>query len=357
MLSGNVLFVHSLSPLSNSSPFAKSTYSAVSDSRNRRFLLWPHWRSLEARVFHSENTSLDRSKSIVVKISSGQNDIVRGRLSLRAASAGLRLHTSQAEVGNGKITITDNAKAGSISFGGVHSNQTAAINVPYSLESDLKEIAVRAEVTYTTERGEFVYTCASKTSTLLPITINVRDTFKKNALFSTFTVGTANSVPIKILKYTVDGNEDYRVTSQKIDGRGHDVFARQPLSLVSRIHRMSKGNRDWHANEAIQTKLLLHVEYRCLDQDILTQAETVYSKALAATPWHKVSRLLIPAFLSTLQSRFSTQQLETAGLLGEVEIGTFEEYNWRSSLLAGLPPDISEELARWLRSWHDVRVY
>ena len=357
VLSGNILFVHSLSPPSDSSPFAKSRYSTLSElTDRRRLLLWPHSRSLEARVRHSENTHFDRSKSIVVKISSGHNEIIQGRLALRAASAGLRLHTAQAEIRSGKVAITDKSKSGSISFGPVHSLITADINVPYSLESDLKEIVVRAEVTYTTERGDFVYACASKTSTVLPITISVRDAFKKSALFSTFTVGTANSVPVKILKCAIEGNEDYSVTSQCIDSAGHDVFSRQPFSLVSRIYRMAREKRDVDASEAIQKKLLLHVDYRCLDQEILTGAEFFYSQALAATPLHKLSHLLIPAFLSTLHSRLSTQQLEVAGLLREVDLGTFEEYGWDSSILAGLPPDLREELGRWLRGWHNVRT-
>lgn len=305
---------------------------------------------------HSEYTHFDQTKSIVVKVSSVQNEIIRGRLALRAASAGLRLHTAQAEITNENVVITDKIKPGSISFGQVRSNISAEVNVPYSLESDLKEIVVRAEVTYTTERGDFVYACASKISTVLPITINVHDAFKKSALFSTFTVGTANSVPVKILKCAIDGNEDYCVTSQCIDSAGYDVFSRQPFSLVSRIYRTFGGKRDVDANDAIQRKLLLYVDYRCLDQDILAAAEFVYSKALAATPLQKLSRLLIPAFLSTLHSRLSIQQLEAAGLLREVDLGTFEEYAWDYSILAGLPGDLREELARWLRNWHDVRV-
>ena len=357
ILSGNVLFVHKVSPPSDGSPFADRRRSAVSEvSSRRRFLLWPHSRSLEVRVSHSENTHLDRSKSIVVKICSGQNDIIQGRLSLRAASAGLRLHTAQAEVRNGRIAITDKSKVGNISFGGLGSGIAADIDIPYSLESDLREIIVRPEVTYVTEWGEFVYACASKISTLLPITINVRDYFKENALFSTFTVGTASSLPVNILKYAIEGNEDYSVTSQSIDSGGLDIFIRHPLSLVSRIICTSRGKRNWDASRVMQSKLLLHVEYRCLDQYILTLAEALCSKTLAATPFQKLSRLLIPALLSTLHSRFSPQQLETASLLREVKIGTFEEYSWGSSILAGLPPDMGEELARWLRSWHDVRV-
>ena len=291
-----------------------------------------------------------------MKISSGWNDIIQGRLSLRAASAGLRLYTAQAEIRNGKVAITDKAQPGSISFGQFLSNITADISIPYSLESDLREIVVRAEVTYATERGEFVYACSSKISTVLPITINVRDTFKKSALFSTFTVGTANSIPVKILKCTVEGNQDFSATSQILDSGELDVFARQPLSLVSIIHRTLRKKRDLDANETIQRKLFLHVEYRCLDQEILTAAENVYLEALAATPLQKLSRLVLPALLTTLHSRFSTQQLEVAGLLHEIDIGTFEIYGWGSSILAGLPPDLGEELARWLKNWHDVRM-
>lgn len=357
ILSGNILFVHNLSPPSDGPPLARSRYSALSELTNRRrLLLWPRSRSLEARVSHSEKVHLERSKSIIVKISSGWNEILQGRLSLRAASAGLRLHTAQAELRNAKVAILNQSQPGSISFGHVHSDVTAYIDVPYSLESDLKEIIVRAEVTYATERGEFVYACGSKTSTVLPITINVRDTFKKSALFSTFTVGTANSIPVKILRCTVEGNQDFSATPQILGSGEHDVFARQPLSLVSRIRRTLRGERDLDANQTIQKKLFLHLEYRSLDQEILTVIETVYSKALADTPLQELSRLLLPVLLTTLQSRFSTQQLEMAGLLHEIDLGTFEDYSWGSSVLAGLAPDLCEEVARWLRNWHDVRV-
>lgn len=357
ILSASILFVHNFSPPSDSSLFAKTTYSALSESTNRRhLLLWPQSRSLEARLSHSKTIHLEQSKSIVVKISSGWNEIIQGRLSLRAASAGLRLHTAQAEVRNGGVAITDKSQPGSISFGQFHSNTTAHMTVPYSLEKDLKEITVRVEVAYATERGEFIYACGSKTSTVLPITINVRDTFKNSALFSVFTVGTADSVPVKILKCTVEGNEDFSATSQILDSGQHNVFNRQPLSYVSKIRRTLRERRDLATIETIQRKLFLHVEYRCLNQEILAVAEMVYSTALAATPLQKLSRLLLPAFLTTLRSRISVQQLEVAGLLHEMDVGGFEDYGWGSSILAGLPPELGEELVRWLRKWHDVRV-
>lgn len=357
IVAGNMFFVHSLSPPSDGPPFARSRYSALSEVTNRRrLLLWPQSESLEARLSNSETVHLERSKSIVVRISSGWNEIIHGKLSLRAATAGLRLHTAQAEIRNGKVAITDKSQPGIISFGQFHSNVSADINIPYSLENDLKEIMVRAEVTYVTERGEFVYAWGSKVSIVLPITINVRDTFKENALFSTFTIGTANSIPVKVVKRTVEGNEFFSVTSQMLDSDEHDVFASQPLSLISRIQRTLRGKSDLNADKTVQRRLFLHIEYRCLDQDILTLLETVFSKALAATPLQKLSRLLLPALLGNVCSRFSTQQLEMAGLLREIDIGTFEEHGWTSSILAGLAPDLREELAEWLRNWHNVRV-
>ena len=357
ILSGNILFIHSLSPPSEGPPFARSRYSVPPGFDNQRsLLLWAQPRSLEARLSHSENVHLERSKSILVKISSGWNEIIQGRLSLRAASAGLRLHTARAEVRNGKDVITDKVQTGSISFGQIFSNNTVDILVPYSLESDLRDITVRAEVAYTTEKGDFIYACNSKISTVLPITINVRDTFKESAVFSTFTVGTANSIPVKVLRCIIEGNEDFSVTSQVVNNVQLDVFVRQPLSLVSRICRTSRGKRGLDVSETLQKKLLLHIEYQCLDQKVLAAAENVYSKALEATPLHKLSRLVIPALLTNLNSRFSTQQLEAAGLVHKIEIETFGKEGWGSSVLSGLPPDLGEELASWLKYWHGVRV-
>ena len=357
ILSGNILFNHSLSPPSDGPEFARSRYSVPSEINNqRRLLLWAQSRSLEARLSHSKTIHLERPKSILVEISSGWNDIIRGRLSLRAASAGLRLHTAQAEVRNGNVLITDKVQTGSISFGQFLSNMTVDILVPYSLESDLKDIMVRAEVAYTTERGDFIYICNSKISTVLPITINVRDTFKESTLFSTFTVGTANSIPVKILRCIVEGNEDFSATSQIVNNVQADVFVRQPLSLVSRICRTSRGKRSLDVSGTLQKKLFLHVEYQCLDQKILAAAENIYSKALEATPLQKLSRLIIPALLTNLSSRFSTQQLEATGLLQKIEIETFGKDGWGSSVLTGLPPDLGEEIVSWSKIWHGVRV-
>ena len=357
ILSGNILFSYILSPSSDGPSFAKSRYSALSDLTNRRrLLLWPQSRSLEVHLTHSGNIHLEHPKSIIVKICSGWNEIIQGRLSLRAASAGLRLDTAQADIRNGKVAITDKSQPGSISFGQFDPNITSDIYVPYSLENDLKEIIVRAEIFYVTERGNFVYACSAKISTGLAISINVRDTFKRHALFSAFTVGTANSIPVKILQCTVEGNEDFSATSQILDSGEHGVFLRQPLSLVSRIYRIFRERSDLNTNRTIRRRLLLHVGYQCLDQDILSVAETVYLKALANTPLQQLSRLLIPALLMNLRSRISTAQFEAAGLLREIDIGTFEDDGWCSSILAGLAPNLSEELARWLKDWHEVRV-
>lgn len=354
---GNILFVHSLTPPSDGSPFARTRYSTLSElASRRRLLLWPQSRSLEVRLSLSENIYIEQPKSIVVKICSGWNEITHGRLSLRAASAGLRLHTARAEIRNGTIAITDKSQPGSISFDQLDSNLTVEMCIPYSLESDLKEITVRAEVTYTTERGEFVYACGSKVSTVLPITINVRDVFKRSTLFSTFTVGTPDSTPVKILECTVEGNRDFNAISQILGGGVRDISIRQPLSLISRIRPTFRGKPSLEADEKIQSKLFLHVEYRCLDRDIFALAENLYVRALSATRLEKISRLLIPALLATLNSRFSSQQFEVAGLLHEIDLGTFEDYSWESSILAGLPPDLGEELTRWLRNWHNVRL-
>ena len=84
--------------------------------------------------------------------------------------------------------------------------------------------------------------------------------------------------------------------------------------------------------------------------------ENNFLKALAVTPLQKLSRLLVPVLLTTLFSRFPTQQLEVTGLLHEIDIGTFEGYGWASSVIAGLPSELGEELARWLKNWHDVRI-
>jgi hypothetical protein len=143
-----------------------------------RLVLYPRSGSLTADITWIRTISLDKTRSIDISISTGDNEIIHADLRLRPASAGLRLHVVKAEIQDQQHHLDRETTAGVLSLKGLLPRTNFSIRVPYNLERDLNEISIRVEVKYTTRSGE--YTCISIITTpiQLPLGVNVRDVFK-----------------------------------------------------------------------------------------------------------------------------------------------------------------------------------
>lgn len=74
---------------------------------------------------------------------------------------------------------------------------------------------------------------------------------------------------------------------------------------------------------------------------------------MVASQYEGLSRLLLPHLLSRLRSKLSSPELVTVGLLGEVDLGPFENLGWDECLRA-LPPNQRADVREWLEAWHQV---
>ena len=351
--SSNVNFTLDLSPIIQQAGLfprnRESTSSMLSkDSIDRYSLfLWPKLENLNLLVTHYEAVNLEQQSSIKVIIGTRQNSVIKSKLSLRAASAGLRLHTAEAKALEENTIIIDKAESGTINMANLSPNTETSIIIPYSIESDLREISLRALLEYTTPKGDFTFGCNANISILLPLAINVQDLFKKATLISKFTIGTSSTVPVRVYSCHLDGNPDFRVITPPWKFDELDVFVRQPLTLVSKIVRNKTSSR------SPNNKLFLKVKYRCIDEIIYRTVQRQFEDAIDATPYKKISRALVPVVLASLRSRLAVQDLESICLLREVDLGAFDEWDWES-LLAGLSSETCEGLEIWLRRWHEV---
>lgn len=356
----NILFAPGSSLKPENSFFLESRDSSSLDhskmTDRKRFLVWAQPQSLEVKMSHYDLIDLQRPRSVKIEISSGRNEVSEGVISLRSASAGLRLETAGAiGMDNGKVIGAKKAQPGAISFGGVPAEGSVSIRVPYSLESHLKEIAVKVDVTYTTDKGDFIYSSNYKLDIVLPLAVNVQDIFKRNALFSKFSIGSATSAPLRISKCYVEGNDDFEATSPVLNDAETDVFPRQPLSFVLRLRRRSKDqvHNSQASDSTTQRQLFLRIEYRCLDQEISAAVEANLADSLASTSLHPFARILRSTLVAGLRSRFSTADLESIGMLREVDLGTYDQQHW-DSVLRGFSPNRRAELEEFLRMWHEV---
>jgi len=313
-------------------------------SQKPRVHVYPQPKAFEARAEHSKDIHLEKTRSIEITLSSGWNSISSGKLSVRAGTAGLRLHTAKAEVAGGQLEISDSSKPGLLGFGELAAESNIKIIVPYTVENDLKDITVRLEVTYATEHGEFVFACAPSISILLPLGVNVQDIFNKKALFSKFSIFTANAIPLRLLDCNIEGTDDFEVLSPPLD-RGLDIFSRQPISLLAKITAKSRQPSD----QPLQRKLLLQITYTCLDEEVSTTISDAFTTSLSTSPFSHLLRLLLPTIPLNLQD------IETTALLRSITLPPYQPSTY-TPLLPAIPPSSHQTLLHHLHSFHTTHT-
>lgn len=357
--SANLCFVYDEAVPTGKAFFDASTIiddmNAIIEAHSAPIFVWCGERALEARVSLCKYIHLGQPRLLEVSISSGRNDISHGRMNIRACSAGLRLHTAEAEVICGNVLINDKSQAGSLGFDELNADAQFSVRIPYRLENDLTEIKVKAEVSYTVAGKEYLYICNGDLSIQLQLSVNVQDSFQERALISNFKIGIANSVPSRISNYSMPSTKAYQVTLPPMADDALEILARQPLSLIAKIQRKALKTEETLVRSASDRLLMLRIRYACLDQEVNTAVEDVLSAALHESKFSDLSGLLVGAFCEMLQSQLSTQDLESIVTLSQIRILPFEYYDW-DSVLVGLHPEKRAKIQPWLTEWHTVRT-
>ena len=319
------------------------------DNEAPKVILWPSRRSLEVEAFWCREIHLENLKAIVFEINSGENEVSGGKLLVKAGSAGLRLHTADAVAIANDRSFAIKSQQGMVSFGHLSPSSTLQIKIPYQLDTDMKEISIRSEVVYSTHTGE--YTCGSShhLAVVLPLGVNVQDIFKEHALFSKFSISSSTQIPLRILECELEGTPDFAATTPFMDKSGLYVFSKQPASLVYQIRRRLTHQ----AGKAPQTKLLLHVKYQCLNEEIVALLQSRLTEALDESSYAGYANLLVPHLLSTLIEKLPHQDLELIGLLREIGLPQYSDFKWDVTLSA-IPPSERSDVSGWLQKWHKV---
>ena len=345
-----IIFTYDLSPVDTGGLFSPGKRSSDRQiPQEPQILVWPCRKALEARVTLYREIHLEQPRSIVVGISSGFNTILQGQVVVRAGSAGLRLHMSEAELIEGDNHITHQPPV--IRLGKQAANSTLKIRIPYKLETEMKEIVVKVEVAYSTENGDFTYGNSYKLSVLLPLGVNVQDIFKQSALFSKFAISASTFIPLRFLDCHLEGTEDFDAQSPLMDKSSLFISVKQP---VSKIYKITHKSHIPSNEKPLQTRLSMQIEYQCLDEEICSTVQECLSENLRSSEFFGDSRLLLPLVEKTLRDRLLVQDPELIGLIREVDIGTFHDFHWERILIA-LPLEKRERLKVWLADWHKVR--
>ncbi|KAL2268238.1 hypothetical protein VTJ83DRAFT_3084 [Remersonia thermophila] len=308
-------------------------------------------RCLDVRLTGARDLQLDKKKSLDLELTTGWNELAGCEVKVRAATGGLRLVTSEAEVVVGSSALAAPAKApagGAFAFGAVPARSAIRIRIPFTVETDVLDVAVRAEVSYTTAQGASYSLFKSASVPLaLALEVNVQDIFKHSALFSRFAVSTASDSPLRLLGSELAGSELFDARFGSPSSGPVVVFPGQPASLLYKITRR-KGSK---LGPDVSKTLYLKLRYRVVQEEMEHRLRRALAEALEATPLREWSRVAVDKVLAALTAGMSGHDLEKATLLGELPLlEPLRAAAWEKAL-AGLGPSLATGLAAFLRAW------
>lgn len=220
LTANNLTFLHELvakSMLTAPVGFASNSGAVVSAAKKLRLSFFPGPRNLMVRLEVPNQIHLEHPKATEIVLDTGGNEVLKGELRVRSATAGLRLMTAELRILEGQGVVKTNEKPGVMTLNNLKMGQIVRLRVPYTSENELTELSVKVEVDYTTNSGDFFFGDKLSVAVVLPLAVNVQDVFKPESLFSKFQVSTAIAeMPLRILKATLEGSMSFEVTS----GRG-----------------------------------------------------------------------------------------------------------------------------------------
>ncbi|KAK0119195.1 hypothetical protein ONS96_012259 [Cadophora gregata f. sp. sojae] len=307
-----------------------------------KLLVYHRPEAFDVQLYSSRYMHLDRNRSLEIVLSSGWNTLEYGELHVRAATAGLRVQTSEATILSDSLELSKKAEAGVVRFGAMGSQSSARIVMPFSLEHEVNDISLKLEISYTTDKGTFFFATTASVSIMLPLGVNVQDVFKHRALFSKFTISSSTASPLRLLGSKLESSEVFDTHSGLTISSPLVVFPRQPASILYKITKSAPiETARPTSRRGRKTTLSLVLNYICLEEEIEDALTMNLKHILTNGPWHQYVRLIVPIVLRELRIRVSAYDLERTAVLSEFSTSIISSVRWRDQF-AGLGRSIEQ---------------
>lgn len=299
------------------------TDTASGTLKNHKIYLYQRAGSLDARLLAAKEVRLDTNNSLDLELLSGWNNIRSCEVKIKSATGGVRLLMSEATV-IGPIQPSKRSEGGGFTFGAIPENASITIRFPFTVENDLINVAVKAEVSYSTEKGDFTFSRTSSVPITLALGVNVQDVFKHDKLFSRFTVSTASDSPLRLFKSELLESDMFESHFGAPPSHPILVFPKQPASLLYRIQR-KKG-----AKVSPKKKQTMHLRlyYSVLKAEIEALFENTIKEELEQAGLREYSALVVSRVLSLVHGGLSGYDLEKAALLGDLKTEFLSDVRW-----------------------------
>ncbi|OAP57908.1 hypothetical protein AYL99_08646 [Fonsecaea erecta] len=314
-------------------------------------LLYPSYRSFGIKIYPFPIIHLAQIRRLLLQVRPGQNNIKQVKLRLRTATAGLRLniHDSKlvgdqhesnqmrtAREGDALVMLLDN----------LASETVTDVEIPYTMETSSEPtIMLRIEASYETDQGIFTFYDTAFVKVILPVTVNVQDVFRKDYMYSRFTIIPSTMVPLRLIGCSLEKNDSHDMIAGGSISEPFVVFPKQPANwtvrLVPRNENVAEASR----------RLTLVVDFQSLDGIMLAILEKQFTKELTKSRHSFAARLLTSHLLERVRTTWTEQDVEVAGLTQEFEVWKMEDMDW-PSVLCAFDRKRRAEIEEWLRDWH-----
>ncbi|KAI1110530.1 trafficking protein particle complex subunit 10 [Nemania sp. NC0429] len=307
--------------------------------------------TLDVRLCTSKHIQLDRNSNVDLELDTGWNNLSKAEVRVKGATGGLRLLSSEAKCVDPPFGFSQPPEGGVFHFDAIPAKTTVRIRLPYTLEQDAPNIALRIEVFYETEHGNYFFSKTPTVHTGLALGVNVQDVFKHSTLFSRFTVSTASPGPLRLLKSELLESDMFEATFGIPPSDPVIIFPQQPASLLYKIKRKSGVPN----GPKTPKTMYLRLHYSILRDEIESTIQGSLITTLDGTTLHSFSRLLVSSVLSVVRKGLGGIQLERAALLGSIDTAFIAHVDYQR-MFHGLGKDdagvdVAKSLTSFLRTW------
>lgn len=297
-------------------------------------------------------THIHKQRYLELVVEVGDSEIHEGCVSLRAASAGLRIHTATATAPDNDDMIKNTSNPGELQLHTCAAHSILRIHIPYQAGYTTTRLLVKVQIGYQTEAGKFTFKSSSSIDITVPLDVSVQDTVKQESVWSRFWLRSMIESPLLVLDVTLDGAGKYETQA---------LLKQNPPGLVSRPRPLCVSYKVQHAKDASEIvhegsshpPLVLRIEYRDIAHDLIAQLTEKLKHDIAHSSFAKFGRLLLHSFAETITQGIETVDFNHAETTGSMRLPAYHDLSLDSIVRSTHSPQ-HEELSEWLVTWYNV---
>ncbi|ETI24020.1 hypothetical protein G647_03389 [Cladophialophora carrionii CBS 160.54] len=347
---GNLRLLHHFK-LGQDGEASRSEQSFGAHSAVVPLLVYPSYRSFGVKMYPFPIVHLAEVRRLLLQVRPGRNNIKQCKLRLRTATAGLRLniHDSKLVDERRKSVCLSTAREGDallMIMNDLGPDSVTDVEIPYTMEvASEPAVTLRIEANYETDEGTFTFHDTLFVKVILPVTVNVQDVFRRDFMYSKFTVSPSTMVPLRLIGCKLEDNDFCHLVTGGSFDEPFVVFPKHPANWTVRLIPKRKDVK------GTVGRMTLVVDFQSLDGVIFAILETHFVQEFLRSDYAFAARLLASHLVERVRSTWTEQDVEVAGLLQEFEVWKMEDMEW-PSVLCAFDGDTRANIENWLRDWH-----